>query len=701
MANYANLLATIAANIYTNGNREVTAAMVKSAVDAMVGSLGYGYQFRGAAAPSDNPGTPDQRVYYVAKSNGTYTYFGGLSVSEDEIAILKWDSAWSKEVLTINAISTIAPRLAQQDAEIASFEQTIRELIENYPNVTIYGNVTNNPDNEDININENNQLQFADRSTLYGKGYKILRKDKTFAEQVVDSDTIYEIRYDFDLNGASVNIPADTILEFKGGALTNVGGLNLGKNVTINGNGTTIRLSGSIRMNLYCKIFGTTIRRTTQLADNEAIILFDDSLFDRIESNVGCILRDCKILYKIGDGANTHGYAVELVSNGQFIYSGYFGVTFDNVLVNSYCNIGFYIHNESSVVGGTTRNGWITDIVFNRCFVEMAKVGWMLESNSSHSLQEINLVNCSMQCTAWCTYGMDIGFADRIHVVACEFWDWNAVSHNPLNVHDNTGAIYIDTLTPAKESIGYDLNGTYPNKQGKNAIHIEHLYKQSKNLKVVIDLTTSDIKLADWYNIPNGSYVIDQDGALNAKFGLSLDYGGTLFVYGDGYGNGFFKGYIFIGNRDQTNLELRDVAFMSLYSKPNNTDILDASVWFKPTTMTQAPTHEHHYAMKLKGASGRYFHSKPYELARSSSLPSATPSMAGDVYSNSSNSLFAVCDGYEWFYLMTRRASMVGATRPTPRSSEKGMYFFDTGITPPRPIWWTGTEWVDATGASV
>ena len=35
MANYANLLATIAANIYTNHNNEVTAEMVKTAVDAM------------------------------------------------------------------------------------------------------------------------------------------------------------------------------------------------------------------------------------------------------------------------------------------------------------------------------------------------------------------------------------------------------------------------------------------------------------------------------------------------------------------------------------------------------------------------------------------------------------------------------------------------------------------------------------------
>lgn len=40
MANYANLLATIATNIYTNGNNEVTASMVKAACDAIVSGLG-------------------------------------------------------------------------------------------------------------------------------------------------------------------------------------------------------------------------------------------------------------------------------------------------------------------------------------------------------------------------------------------------------------------------------------------------------------------------------------------------------------------------------------------------------------------------------------------------------------------------------------------------------------------------------------
>lgn len=98
MANYANLLATIAANIYTNNNNEVTAAGVKIAVDAMVASLGAGYQFMGTAHPSDTPsGYADLRAFWLAGEAGTYTDFGGLVLTDGEIAFLKYDGNWSKD----------------------------------------------------------------------------------------------------------------------------------------------------------------------------------------------------------------------------------------------------------------------------------------------------------------------------------------------------------------------------------------------------------------------------------------------------------------------------------------------------------------------------------------------------------------------------------------------------------------------------
>ena len=113
MAAYDNLRAVIAANIYQNNNNEVTADMVKAAMNAMVASLGAEFQFGGGAEPDDNPGTPDYKVAYLASTPGTYTNFGGIIVADGEVVNLTWDgTGWTKEVTGIAPVdSTVLNRL--------------------------------------------------------------------------------------------------------------------------------------------------------------------------------------------------------------------------------------------------------------------------------------------------------------------------------------------------------------------------------------------------------------------------------------------------------------------------------------------------------------------------------------------------------------------------------------------------------------
>lgn len=82
------------------------------------------------------------------------------------------------------------------------------------------GEVINFPDEEDITSGTNNLLRFKDRDGSDGMGYVVLRKNKSFAEQLTQENTIYEIRYDFDLGGASVTIPSNCVLKFNGGKIT-------------------------------------------------------------------------------------------------------------------------------------------------------------------------------------------------------------------------------------------------------------------------------------------------------------------------------------------------------------------------------------------------------------------------------------------------------------------------------------------------
>lgn len=98
MADYATLKAAIQAVIYENGNQEITGSVMQATLLAMVNSLGANYQYAGIATPSTNPGTPDQNVFYLAGTAGTYVNFGNIVLAENEVAILKYNGSWTKEV---------------------------------------------------------------------------------------------------------------------------------------------------------------------------------------------------------------------------------------------------------------------------------------------------------------------------------------------------------------------------------------------------------------------------------------------------------------------------------------------------------------------------------------------------------------------------------------------------------------------------
>ena len=114
MANYATLKAAIEAVIYENGNQEITGEVLQATLLAMVNALGANYQYAGVATPSTNPGTPDQRVFYLANESGTYANFGGIVLNDGEVAILKYNGTWIKDATNLANIR----RVEQLEQEI-------------------------------------------------------------------------------------------------------------------------------------------------------------------------------------------------------------------------------------------------------------------------------------------------------------------------------------------------------------------------------------------------------------------------------------------------------------------------------------------------------------------------------------------------------------------------------------------------------
>lgn len=91
-----------------------------------------------------------------------------------------------------------------------------------------YGTI---PNEEDLIKDTEGKLQLSDRSynpeNFSGLGRIILRKNMSAGkniltqEMISQANTVYEIRYDFDLSGATINIPENCTLDFQGGSLKN------------------------------------------------------------------------------------------------------------------------------------------------------------------------------------------------------------------------------------------------------------------------------------------------------------------------------------------------------------------------------------------------------------------------------------------------------------------------------------------------
>ena len=141
MSNYNSLKATIDANIKQNGKQEITGQILNSVLNQMVTTLGAGYQFAGVATIATNPGTPDAKVFYIANGKGTYEKFGGINVTEDDVVVLYWDSAWHKVATGIASQEKLSELKEQADAITNALADSLSRILRDfgmYSNPTEY-----------------------------------------------------------------------------------------------------------------------------------------------------------------------------------------------------------------------------------------------------------------------------------------------------------------------------------------------------------------------------------------------------------------------------------------------------------------------------------------------------------------------------------------------------------------------------------
>lgn len=96
MGNYEQLKQAVSDVIKTNGNQEITGAILQSALLSIISIVGENSTFAGIAVPETNPGTPDQNVFYIASQPGNYSNFGSIKLFDQVLILSNKNGYWVK-----------------------------------------------------------------------------------------------------------------------------------------------------------------------------------------------------------------------------------------------------------------------------------------------------------------------------------------------------------------------------------------------------------------------------------------------------------------------------------------------------------------------------------------------------------------------------------------------------------------------------
>lgn len=427
-------------------------------------------------------------ITYITPNSEIITeYFKG---NKTEVNNEDWvkDKNWGTNLTSDNFVPITLP-----DGSVTAekLSQEVLDLI----GQGFKGNIENHPDGEDLTSTElatvgNTKykvLKFADRNyTQDGMGYVILRKNKTFAAQVTKSNTIYEIRYNFDLDGDTVNIPDNCVLKFEGGTIINgeLRGKILNDFISPewfgakgdNNHDDTLAIQRAVNLaKTSCRkvILRDSIYKITdsiiipdrfelcserktgdKLLDSYNIIQYskDKNIITIVPESVqpnNINIHDISLVYNDVD-STTNGNGIHLdvnISNKNsalqssvfenltirnaryaiYIHTvGYLGIMW-NIFrnLNLYRNvIGFYLNGELG--GETNRKCWVNHNSFEDCHISQNKIGGIYAI--CRQVETLNIVRCNIQ---------ECG---REYTVS----DYNNFGVNAINVQADFGGMSIE-----------------------------------------------------------------------------------------------------------------------------------------------------------------------------------------------------------------------------------------------------------------
>lgn len=432
MGNYEELKQAVSDVIKTNGNQEITGAIMQNALLTIISTVGANSTFAGIATPSTNPGTPDQNIFYIASLNGVYSNFNGTTLKNEVVVFVNKNGNWESintgispmlnfdDTPTLNSDNPVKSNgirkaLDEQKNEVNNAKDEALQAINKHEQEAITnfneqrvtpemlsesvlqliqtsggGTINNFADDEDITTKDNglgvNVLKFADRNynpaNYSGKGYVILRKNiigsiNALTQEMLNKEqTIYEIRYEYDLQEEEILIPKGCVLKFNGGKL---------KNGIINCDDTIIQGCNYIFNNIILK--GNTKTKdynciwwgvNCENADNKENI--DDAI--KAIQNIGGNLIFSEGIYKtsgshiienvservtniLGSGSINLGTKIQHIGNDYVFWfrRGDNGSLFSGAKIDGICILG----NENTTFGVRFSDSW--GYTISNCFI--------------------------------------------------------------------------------------------------------------------------------------------------------------------------------------------------------------------------------------------------------------------------------------------------------------------------------------------
>lgn len=320
----------------------------------------------------------------------TEAFLGSNVDAKDEY---KWiaDSNW-EYVPDLQYIESASSRIPKQAILPEHLSNSILEMISKAG-----AKITNLVDEEDLTEADCHVIKLKDRkynkALASGLGYKILRKNWVNGKNIITQDmineanTVYEVRYDYDLNGETINIPEGCILNFANGSISN-GTLNATisdiRSSSYNQILFNIQLKGKY-YNCYTSWLGNNINNDI-LCKFIYININNDITINYINNG------DCN-KYDINIYGNNHTININAKKIGT-IYS-YLFTNYKNLIIrdcNINCNLDYNFSEErkclfyknladygKTYINNITYNG---NAIFNKYYVTHIGIGDIIIENS-------------------------------------------------------------------------------------------------------------------------------------------------------------------------------------------------------------------------------------------------------------------------------------------------------------------------------